>query len=276
MSSHRGNVTDGDRWGDRVDQQHRDRTEHTRPGRPDFALVGSVGGFFALRTGVPGPAHVPLASVYDGDDRPLTARVDTVAARLRAPERRIAVSIAHLGLVARLWSVALGSAVLTDSVPDLDPRELRWDPDLTSPDDLVLTGDPAKVLPATAASVREVVQYGHLVPLAGALRREGRISARLLWGNAGSALAGAVRELSRWGERNGRPEVAERAGALAAELFGHPDLRTTGTALPGTLPMGSFRRRSCCLYYRCPTGALCGDCVFDRPPPRSSARGESG
>ncbi|WP_254407527.1 (2Fe-2S)-binding protein [Streptomyces sp. GMY02] len=260
-----------------------DGTGPTRPHRPDFALVGSVGGFFALRTGAPGPAHVPLASVYGGDHRPLTGRVDTVAARLRAPERRIAASIAQLGLAARLWSVALGSAVLTGAVPGLDPRELRWDPDLGSPDDLVLTDDPAtaRTLPATAASVREVVQYGHLVPLSDALRREGRISSRLLWGNAGSALAGAVRELTRWGERNGRPEVAERAGALAAELFGHPDLRTTGTSLPGTSllgasPIGAFRRRSCCLYYRCPTGALCGDCVFDRPPPRSSVRAESG
>ncbi|WP_046502129.1 IucA/IucC family C-terminal-domain containing protein [Streptomyces odonnellii] len=259
-----------------MDQRHQDGTGHSR--RPDFALIASVGGFFALRTGAPGPAHVPLASVYEGDHRPLTARVDTVAARLRAPERRIAASIAQLGLAARLWSVALGSAVLTGAVPGLDPRELRWDPDLTSPDDLVLTADlaTARTLPATAASVREVVQYGHLVPLSDALRREGRISPRLLWGNAGSALAGAVRELSRWGERNGRPEVAERAEALAAELFGHPDLRTTGTSFPGTSPVGSFRRRSCCLYYRCPTGALCGDCVFDRPPPRSSVRAGSG
>ncbi|MFE4171811.1 (2Fe-2S)-binding protein [Streptomyces sp. NPDC056909] len=242
-----------------------------------LAEIGSVGGFFALRTGAPGGAHVPLAQVYEGDHAPLTARVDRVAARLRAPERRIAASVAQLGLAARLWSVALGGAVLAGAVPDLDPRGLYWDPDLTSPDDLVLTGPPAgavagaRALPATAASLREVVQYGHLVPLAEALRRDGRISPRLLWGNAGSALAGAARELSAWGERNGRPGVAERAGALAAELFGHPDLRATGATVAG-----SFRRRSCCLYYRCPAGGLCGDCVFDRPPSRSSVQAESG
>ncbi|WSZ04491.1 (2Fe-2S)-binding protein [Streptomyces sp. NBC_00872] len=272
-----------------------------------LAEIGSVGGFFALRTGAPGGAHIPLAQVYEGDHAPLTARVERVAARLRAPERRIAASVAQLGLAARLWSVALGGAVLAGAVPDLDPRGLYWDPDLTSPDDLVLTGPPAgamtgstagavagppavtkavtkavteavsgavtgaRALPATAASVREVVQYGHLVPLAEALRRDGRISPRLLWGNAGSALAGAARELSAWGERNGRPGVAERTGALAAELFGHPDLRATGATVAG-----SFRRRSCCLYYRCPAGGLCGDCVFDRPPSRSSVQAESG
>ena len=27
----------------------------------------------------------------------------------------------------------------------------------------------------------------------------------------------------------------------------------------------SFRRRSCCLYYRLPGGALCGDCGLARP-----------
>ncbi|WP_051745293.1 (2Fe-2S)-binding protein [Streptomyces scopuliridis] len=236
---------------------------------PVLARVAAVGGFFALRTGAPAAGHAPLARVYAGDIAPLTARVDKVAARLRAPERRIGASVAQLGLAARLWSIALGGAVLADTVPDLDPRRLHWDPELTSPDDLLLTGP--RALPGTAEAVREVVQYGHLVPLAEALRRDGRISPRLLWGNAGSALAGAVRELTVWGEANGRPEVAERAGALAAELFAHPDLRGTGDAVAG-----SFRRRSCCLYYRCPSGGLCGDCVFDRPPRRSSARTVSG
>ncbi|MFE3138786.1 (2Fe-2S)-binding protein [Streptomyces scopuliridis] len=236
---------------------------------PVLARVAAVGGFFALRTGTPAAGHVPLARVYAGDTAPLTARVDKVAARLRAPERRIGASVAQLGLAARLWSIALGGAVLADAVPDLDPRGLHWDPELTSPDDLLLTGQ--RALPGTAEAVRAVVQYGHLVPLAEALRRDGRISPRLLWGNAGSALAGAVRELTVWGEANGRPEVTERAGALAVELFAHPDLRTTGAAVAG-----SFRRRSCCLYYRCPSGGLCGDCVFDRPPQRSSARTVSG
>ncbi|MDX3855130.1 (2Fe-2S)-binding protein [Streptomyces sp. AK02-01A] len=235
----------------------------------DLEEVGSVGGFFALRTGTPAGGQVPLAAVYAGDIAPLTARVDTVGARLRAPERRIAASVAQLGFAARLWSIALGCAVLRGAVPDLDPERLYWYPDAASPHDFLLTG--LRPLPATAETVRAVVQYGHLVPLAEALRRDGRVSSRLLWGNAGSALAGAVRELSGWAARHGRPEAAERAGALAAELFGHPDLSATGATVAG-----AFRRRSCCLYYRCPAGGLCGDCVFDRAPQRSSAQGVSG
>ncbi|MFK4226690.1 (2Fe-2S)-binding protein [Streptomyces sp. NPDC019890] len=227
----------------------------------DLDEVASVGGFFALRTGAPDRGHTPLAQLYAGNTASLTARVDTVAARLRTPERRVAASIAHLGFTARLWSVALGSAALLGQLPDLDPARLHWDPSRSAPDDLCLDG--SRPLPATAAAIRETVQYGHLVPLADALMSDTRISPQLLWGNAGSALAGAVRELHGWARRAGRPEVAGRATALAAELFAHPDLS-------GTVQGPAMRRRSCCLYYRCPGGGLCGDCVFDRPPPRSA------
>jgi hypothetical protein len=220
----------------------------------DLEETGSVGGFFALRTGTPSEGQLPLARLYEGATEPLTTRIDTVAARLRTPERRVAASIAHLGLAARLWSVALGGAALHGELPDLDPARLHWDPDRPAPDDLRLAAP--RALPATAATVREVVQFGHLVPLAEALRSDVRISRRLLWGNAGSALAGAVRELRAWARRNGRPEVAERVSALAADLLRHPDLS-------GTLHGPELRRRSCCLYYRCPGGGLCGDCVFD-------------
>ncbi|MGW7072836.1 (2Fe-2S)-binding protein [Streptomyces sp. NPDC054855] len=230
----------------------------------DLTEVGSVGGFFALRTGEPpaGPQVTPLARLYAGDDGPLGFRVDKVAARLGAPDARVAVSVAQLGLAARLWSVALGSAALHGEVPDLDPGRLHWDADGSSPDDLWLTE--VRTRPGDAANIREVVQHAHLVPLADALRTRHRISAPLLWGNAGSALAGAARELDTWARRTGRTDVGERARTLAAELFDHPDLRDTGT-LRGT----AFRRRSCCLYYRCPGGGLCGDCCFDRPPRRS-------
>ncbi len=253
----------------------------------DLAELGSVGGFFALRAGAaPGGTAVPFAEAYGppaaapgqpaaGPDRrgagadPLTFRVRKVALRLGAPEDRIAVSVAQLGLAARLWSVALGSAALYGLVPDLDPARLCWDADGTSPDDLWLSG--VHTLPGDARTIRDVVQHGHLEPLADALRARYRVSAGLLRGNAGSALAGAARELHGWAVREGRPEVGERALDLAAALFDHPDLRGTGT-LAGT----AFRRRSCCLYYRCPNGGLCGDCCFERPPQRSSPGAVSG
>ncbi|MCX4514132.1 (2Fe-2S)-binding protein [Streptomyces sp. NBC_01619] len=227
----------------------------------DGKELESVGGFFVVRTGEPGPEHLPLARLYGGDTAPLTARVDRVAARLHTPERRVAASIAHLGLAARLWSTALGPAALHGEFPDPAAGGLHWDPALTSPDDLRWTR--AETLPGTVESIREAVQYGHLVPLAEALRRDVRISPRLLWGNAGSALAGALRELTRWARAQHRPEAAARAADLTAGLLAHPDLA-------GTVRGPALRRTTCCLYYRCPGGGLCGDCVFDSPPRRQA------
>ncbi|MFI8912765.1 (2Fe-2S)-binding protein [Streptomyces sp. NPDC053513] len=220
---------------------------------------GSPGGFFVLRTTAPatGGAHRPLARLYAGEDGPLAARVDHVAARLGVPERRVGASVAHLGLVARLWSVALGPAALHGRFPALDPAELFWDGAAVSPDDLWWAGSATR--PATVAELRAAVQEAHLVPLHEALRRDGNVSPRLLWGNAGSALAGALRELTRWARAHGRPEAAERAAALVSGLLDHPDLA-------GTVRGPRLRRGSCCLYYRAPGGGLCGDCVFDHAP----------
>ncbi|MGW5610553.1 (2Fe-2S)-binding protein [Streptomyces sp. NPDC003753] len=229
---------------------------------PDLSALGALGGFFVLRTGAPPRGALPtLAQAYaseppEGGADPLAERIRKVAHGLRAPEPRVAASLAHQGLAARIWSVALGSAALYGRVPDLDPRLLRWDPEGGVPDDLWLS----EVRPLPVASLDTVVREGHLAPLMAVLSARHGVSARLLWGNAGSALAGTVRMIDRWARETGRTDVGERARSLAAGLFAHPDLS-------GTLdPAG--RRRSCCLYYRLPAGGLCGDCCFDRPPGR--------
>ncbi|WP_369147912.1 (2Fe-2S)-binding protein [Streptomyces sp. R44] len=220
---------------------------------------GSPGGFFVLRTTAPaaGGAHRPLARLYAGEDGPLTARVDHVTARIGATERRVGASVAHLGLAARLWSTALGPAALHGRFPALDPAELYWDGASAAPDDLWWAGTETR--PGTVDALREAVQEAHLVPLHAALRRDGNVSPRLLRGNAGSALAGALRELTRWARAHGRPEAAERAAVLVSGLLDDPDLA-------GTLRGPRLRRTTCCLYYRAPGGGLCGDCVFDHAP----------
>ncbi|MEU1476612.1 (2Fe-2S)-binding protein [Streptomyces sp. NPDC005760] len=232
---------------------------------PDLAALRPLGAFFVLRTigGPPGasrPALPTLAQVYENQvsdvyGNTLTFRVQKVAAALRAPEPRIAASIAHQGLAARLWSVALGCAVRYGHIPDLAPHRLHWDPEASAPDDLWL--DAVTPLPADAGTIARVVLHGHLEPLAALLHTEYRLAGGLLWGNAGSALVGAFRQL-------GHPD----ARALAAELLAHP-------LLAGTLDSTTLRRRSCCLYYRLPGGGVCGDCCFTRAP-RSSPRGASG
>nr|WP_202516693.1 (2Fe-2S)-binding protein [Streptomyces sp. SID161] len=240
---------------------------------PELAALRPLGGFFVLRTTSgtapapdgAGPWRLPtLAEGYggvtsDGHADPVALRVDTVADRLRTAEVRVAASIAQQGLAARLWSAAVGCAVLYGRLPDLDPRLLRWDARAAAPDDLWLTG--LRPLRGDAAGLAEAVLHGHLEPLTAALRDRYGVAAGLLWGNAGSALAATGRELSRWARAHGRTDVAARARALTGELLAHPLLKATGTRT-GT----AFRRRSCCLYYRVPGGGLCGDCCFTRPP----------
>ncbi|MEV6117430.1 (2Fe-2S)-binding protein [Streptomyces sp. NPDC052109] len=249
---------------------------------PALAALRPLGGFFVLRTvpgpaeaaGGPDPARLPtLAETYarvspDRHRDALTARVAVVADRLRTAEPRVAASIAQQGLAARLWSAALGCAALYGRLPDLDPRLLRWDHLASAPDDLWLTE--LRPLPADAATLAGTVLHGHLEPLGETLRVRYGSAPGLLWGNAGSALAGAHRELDRWARAHGRTDVGGRARALTDELLAHPLLRTTGTRT-GT----AFRRRSCCLYYRVPGGGVCGDCCFTRPP-RSSPGAVSG
>lgn len=261
----------------------------------DLAALGPLGGFFVLRTG--GAPHAPLptlAAAYtaytdsaytthahttyapyadenqfsDAFRNPITFRVKKVAHSLRAPEMRVAASVAQQGLAARLWSVTLACAVLYGGIPDLDPGLVHWDPDAGAPDDLWLSE--IRPLPADSATVADVVLEGHLEPLAAALRARHRIAPGLLRGNAASALAGAARQLDQWARAHGHPRAAAHTRSLTVELLAHPLLSGTGT-LTGT----SFRRRSCCLYYRVPGGGLCGDCCFTRPP-RSSAHDTSG
>ncbi|MFF8451558.1 (2Fe-2S)-binding protein [Streptomyces leeuwenhoekii] len=244
---------------------------------PRLAALRPLGGFFVLRASGPPPRPLPpLAEAYGAEPPgtrpdPLAFRVRKVGAALRAPEARVAASVAHQGLAARLWSAALGCAALYGRVPDLDPRLLHWDPDAAAPDDLWLTE--VRPLPGDADAVADAVLRAHLEPLGAALRARYRVAPGLLRGNAASALAGAARELDRRARAHGRPDAAARARGLAAELLGHPLLAGTGT-LTGT----AFRRRSCCLYYRVPGGGVCGDCCFPAPPaaPARSARAPSG
>ncbi|MEV5433487.1 (2Fe-2S)-binding protein [Streptomyces sp. NPDC052701] len=241
---------------------------------PDLAALRPLGPFFVLRTAGEPPGRLPaLTRVYDAaapDVQPdfLTSRVRGVATALGTREARVAASVAHLGLAARLWSVALGCAALHGRVPDLDARLLRWDPDGSAPDDLWLSA--FRPLPGDAATVARTVLHGHLEPLAAALRARHRLAPGLLRGNAASALAGAAGQLERWARAHGRTDAAARARSLTAELLSHPLLEGAGT-LTGT----AFRRRSCCLYYRVPGAGVCGDCCFPRPP-RSSPRATSG
>ncbi|MEU1815716.1 (2Fe-2S)-binding protein [Streptomyces roseifaciens] len=233
--------------------------------------LASVGPFFALRTeeapeapgGAPGE-YLPLG------EEAVRARVETVAGRLGTEDRRVAASVAYQGIAGRLLSVALGSAVLAGEVPDLG--RLRWHPARTAPDDLWLPGPVA--LPGTAGdpagAIREHVLRGPLADLHALTRTVVPVSARLLWGNVASSLAGSLRVLHAWCRDRGRPQDAARALDLARAVLADPLLHGTGTLVPGSAPRSapSFVRSTCCLYYRVLPGGMCGDCVLRHAPPR--------
>jgi hypothetical protein len=212
----------------------------------------------------------------------------STALRLGTDEMRVAASILHLGVAARLWSPVLGCALLAGVVPDLTSLAVSTKPSIRlgladpagwragSPTELAgsarspaAQADPAGSPAAQADPAGSPVELAELIPavvagpLAGFARAlPVRLADGLRRGNSASAMAAALGEVVR-----ARPDLAESAATLAAAL-----LRTPGLAGGGWLTGSglAFRRRSCCLYYRVPGASVCGDCCFDRRP---SARG---
>jgi ferric iron reductase protein FhuF len=102
-----------------------------------------------------------------------------------------------------------------------------------------------------------------LVPVVAAVRGRVAVAERVLWGNAASSVASARRLVAA-----ARPAAAPRAADVARHLLTTGSLAPTAT-LHNPVPPDvgwTFHRRSCCLYYRVPGGATCGDCVLRRPP----------
>ncbi|RLU87593.1 ferric iron reductase [Streptomyces griseocarneus] len=229
--------------------------------------LASVGPFFALRTGdgVEDPAGY-LSLAEQGEDA-VRRRVEVVAERLGTGDRRVAASVAFQGIAGRLLSVALGAAVLTGRVPDLADVRLGWDPARTAPDDLWLPAPAALPGPGDpAALIREHIVDGTLAELHRTFRAAVPVSGKLLWGNAGSSLAGSLRVLHAWCLGQGRPGDAGRALALTRSLFEVPPLRGTGTLIARAPGGPAFVRSTCCLYYRVLPGGMCGDCVLRHAP----------
>ncbi|HEX3491111.1 MAG TPA: (2Fe-2S)-binding protein [Streptosporangiaceae bacterium] len=220
-----------------------------------LAAAAAIGPFFAPGTAAAGPGWRPAAALYpDGF---------VAGARRRLPEAepRVAASIAQQGYAARLWSPVLAAGLLAGIVPDLAGLQLRDQE--AAPLELALpraagwrAADPA----ALADLSYRVVVTAHLEPLASALA--GQLADGLLWGNAASALTGALGVLAR-----ARPDLRQPVTTLAATLLARGRLADTGQL--GVTGDGlGFRRRSCCLYYRLPGGGLCGDCGLTGRPAR--------
>ncbi|MFD9716458.1 (2Fe-2S)-binding protein [Streptomyces sp. NPDC059076] len=212
--------------------------------------VAGLGGFFAVRLGGPDLGWHPVTESYA---RGFPDLVAATAARHRSPEPRLGASIAQLGHAARLWSPVLACTVLHGIVPDLSGLQHADEgPALRLPD---ATGQYAEGVPRLADELYAAVMTGQLDPLRAGLRV--KVAPRLLDGNSASALVEAGRAILV-----ARPGARERLTVLIDELLRTRRLAGTGRI---TGPELTFRRRSCCLYYRAPAGAKCGDCgLLDR------------
>ncbi|NUT54154.1 MAG: ferric iron reductase [Saccharothrix sp.] len=184
---------------------------------------------------------------HDGAELPagLPDALDRIAVRYRTGERRVAASLFFLGYTARLLSPVVAARAVGGVAPDIRPGNVWWR--YTAEGLQVRLKEPLPGGPIAEA----------LEPVVDAVRAVVPVARGLLWGNAGSSAAGALRMVVRGG--------VDGAG-VADELFADPPLAGTGefVPFPGEVV---FRRRSCCLYYRLDGGGTCGDCPL--PPGRS-------
>lgn len=233
--------------------------------------LSAFGPFFALDTHSPdSPPRQPWRPMRELTDTPdvLAERVSGVRAHLARAgglspddvELRVAASVTHLGLAARLISPVLALAVTQARVLDVTLDRTRWQPALGGPFPLSV---PADALDAPTLTDRaELVERIRKGLLDGPIRELTEaastlsVSGQVLWGNIASAVNGATTMIGK-----ARPDLAADTQDIAALLLHRPPL--DGTA--GTPPGPGFRRRSCCLIYRAAphhAGPVCGDCVL--------------
>jgi ferric iron reductase protein FhuF len=213
--------------------------------------VAAIGPFFALATaGIGRPAR---GFYTDG----FLARA---VARLPTAETRVAASLAQQDFAARIWSPVLACGLISSIVPDM--TSLQIFSNAQSPPVQLglarLTGWRAENPAEVARLSYQVVVEEHLKPLVEALTPV--VAPGLLWGNAASALVGALTVIVM-----ARPELRPAAAGVASTLLETGALAGTGALFVLNNDL-KFKRNSCCLYYRLPGEhkSLCGDCSLRR------------
>jgi ferric iron reductase protein FhuF len=221
-------------------------------------------GPFSAADEVPGRGWVSWAALIE-DPEILQSRVaevrDVLAAGAGSPgvQPRVAASLAHLGLVARLVAPLLGAALVARVLPVTSSRQVHLRPVGSNPLPLAFTG-------VTAAPVSDAGSLAHALtrswlepvvgPLTDAVHNRFRISRRVLEGNVVSAVAGALGAAG-----TARPDLAAAADDVLTAVLTAGPLSGTGRRRAAD---GSFIRHSCCLFYRLPGAGTCGDCVLRR------------
>lgn len=234
------------------------------------AELAQLGPYFAVSAHSSGQPRAapwrPLSTLLDSPED-LRQRITEVRAALaagRPPEAvefRVAASVTHLGVAARLISPVLGTAVLFGRVPRMGPAEVYWQPVLGGPLPLSL---PASAFAGhgdqpgagqLASELRRSVLHGPVRALTG-ITAAMSVSPIVLQGNIASAVNAAAVMIA-----TARPDLATQAAAIRRALLSAPELAGTWTS-----GAAGFRRRSCCLIYRAAASAtpgVCGDCILN-------------
>ena len=178
----------------------------------------------------------------------LPTYVAAIRRHLGDPPTRVAESTAVMGVASRLWSATVVPAATQGVLADPSALVARHVDGA-----LALGLRSTTPLPADPATLRAVV-LDVLTPVVEALR----VSTRMLWANVAASLHAVPRV-------HGLPRAAPWCADLmaSAPLAGHLDVEA-GVAR---------RSATCCLFYRVPGAAVCGDCVFDVAPPARRAAG---
>jgi hypothetical protein len=226
-------------------------------GADALAAAAGLGPFQAVAH-APDPDWTCWTSLT-GDPAVLQRRVDEVRAVLAAgpgsPDvpPRVAASLVHLGLAARVLAPVVGAALLTGALPVAEPHQVHLR--LAGANPLPLAFLHSTVVPVAVAPAHAVVRHWLVpvvLPLSAAVHRGFRLSWRVLDGNVSSAVAGTLRTATAT-----RPDLGPAADALLTALLTDGPLAGTGRRRHG-----SFVRHSCCLFYRVPGAGTCGDCIL--------------
>jgi hypothetical protein len=243
---------------------------------PDvLAGLAVLGPFFAVRSHPPGieprPPWRPLRELAEHPE-PMLTRIGAVRAALASRggrpvdevELRVAASVTHLGLVARLIAPALAAAAGRHLL-DMRLGGLWWQDTLGGPVPLSV---PEQGCPVPGNGTGDGLGAGHdcrrlvddvIAPVTSAVAELVPVSRRVLWGNVASAVNSAAHQVAAQ-----RADLGSQAWAVAAAFFTSPRL-----AGERELPGPGFRRSSCCLIYRIAAvrgRGVCGDCILASEP----------
>jgi hypothetical protein len=210
------------------------------PAADPLRAVAALGPFFRIETGVAGPGWLPLADLRTRLD-PLVedARAGFAATRRVDPDQvqpRAFATVHHLGVLARLVSAPLATAALHGVAPDLTGARFRIEGTAVHFGVDEPNYRPAGELAATLDAAAAILEADY--------RARFGLSRKALRGNLDSAVVGAATVLT-----TARPERQADVARVLRSVVGIDSPR-------------EFRRASCCLLYRLPGGAVCGDCVL--------------